>query len=237
MQAMRLSGPYILAKKGRAKLLRDASNPNISLRVIVTQANMLDSLMDYITDHDKQPSIKLDTSNLEFTKGAIDSEIEQPYPVLKHEPEILREQEIADKSYMPITSEVTEYAFEVEPDTDCDGDILSSSTSDESIDDSSDECKTFNVDRASACVMEKRSHIYTIVEEDLSMDCPSLETDIMVDNFMRWFLQKHLISFHTFKRAWGHGITPQFDELVTSNASDTFIIPDNTVVHYFRHDR
>lgn len=187
MQAMRLSGPHILAKKGRAKLLRDASNPNIGLRIIVTQANMLDRLMDHITNHDKQLRIKLDTSNLELTKEAIDSGIEQLYPVLKHEPEILREQEIADKSYMPITSEVTECAFEVEPDTECDDDILSSSTSDESTDESSDEYKTFDVDRASVYTMEKHSpKIYTIVEEELCLDGPTRdEADIMVDNFMR----------------------------------------------------
>lgn len=195
MQAMRLSGSYNLAKKGRAKLLRDASNPNISLRVIVTQANMLDSLMDYISNHDKQPSIKLDTSNPEST--AIDSDIEQPYPVLKHEPEILREQEIADTSYMPITSEVTEYAFKVEPDTDCEGDISSSSTSDESLDDNSDECKISDVDRASVYVKKTCSpKIYTIVEEEPSLDGPTLEeADIIVDNFMRWFLPKQSLHF------------------------------------------
>lgn len=45
---MSFAQSYILASKVRTKLTREASNPKSSLRVLVTQANMLDNLMDHI---------------------------------------------------------------------------------------------------------------------------------------------------------------------------------------------
>ncbi|CAH6721572.1 hypothetical protein CLIB1444_06S05226 [[Candida] jaroonii] len=45
---MSLSETYLLASKVRSKLTKDAANAKISLRNLVTQANMLDNLMDHI---------------------------------------------------------------------------------------------------------------------------------------------------------------------------------------------
>lgn len=45
---MSRTGSYFLARKVQQKLLRDASNPNINLRVIVTQTNMLCNLVSVI---------------------------------------------------------------------------------------------------------------------------------------------------------------------------------------------
>lgn len=47
---MSFAQTYILALKVRTKLVSDASGPNTSLRRLVVQANMLDSLMELISD-------------------------------------------------------------------------------------------------------------------------------------------------------------------------------------------
>lgn len=48
---MSLSETYSLASRVRAKLNREAANPRASLHNLVTQANMLDNIMDHI-DHE-----------------------------------------------------------------------------------------------------------------------------------------------------------------------------------------
>ncbi|CAK9442245.1 uncharacterized protein LODBEIA_P59880 [Lodderomyces beijingensis] len=47
---MSFAQTYILASKVRAKLTKEAASPKASLRNLVTQANMLDNLMDYISE-------------------------------------------------------------------------------------------------------------------------------------------------------------------------------------------
>ncbi|CAL1199816.1 unnamed protein product [Candida parapsilosis] len=47
---MSFAQTYILASKVRSKLTKEAASPKSSLRNLVVQANMLDNLMDYITE-------------------------------------------------------------------------------------------------------------------------------------------------------------------------------------------
>lgn len=54
---------YILASKVRSKLTKEAQNPNSSLRVLVTQANMLDNLMDHINSETEKRTA---TSKVQF---------------------------------------------------------------------------------------------------------------------------------------------------------------------------
>lgn len=56
--AMSLSQSYALASKVRSKLTKDAQDPKSSLRSLVVQANMLDSLLDHISEESKNRAAK-----------------------------------------------------------------------------------------------------------------------------------------------------------------------------------
>lgn len=71
---MSLSETYLLASKVRSKLTKDAANAKISLRNLVTQANMLDNLMDHIqVENEKRLSnlnkVKFDLSSNKPTRS------------------------------------------------------------------------------------------------------------------------------------------------------------------------
>ena len=55
---MSLAQSYALASKVRSKLTRDAQDPKSSLRSLVVQANMLDSLLDHISEESKNRAAK-----------------------------------------------------------------------------------------------------------------------------------------------------------------------------------
>lgn len=55
---MSLAQSYALASKVRSKLTRDALDPKSSLRSLVVQANMLDSLLDHISEESKNRAAK-----------------------------------------------------------------------------------------------------------------------------------------------------------------------------------
>lgn len=57
---------YYLASKVRSKLTKDAANPNVSLRNLVTQANMLDELMDSISNESSKRLDKLNNNKVTF---------------------------------------------------------------------------------------------------------------------------------------------------------------------------
>lgn len=57
---------YYLASKVRSKLTKDAANPNVSLRNLVTQANMLDELMDSISNESSKRLDNLNNSKVTF---------------------------------------------------------------------------------------------------------------------------------------------------------------------------
>ncbi|KAK6205305.1 uncharacterized protein RJT21DRAFT_117776 [Scheffersomyces amazonensis] len=63
MSNLSFAQTYILASKVRSKLTKEAANPKSSLRNLVTQANMLDNLMDYITEETEKRS---KTSTVKF---------------------------------------------------------------------------------------------------------------------------------------------------------------------------
>ncbi|KAK6454231.1 uncharacterized protein RJT20DRAFT_130268 [Scheffersomyces xylosifermentans] len=56
MSELSFAQTYILASKVRSKLTKEASNPKSSLRNLVVQANMLDNLMDYISEETEKRS-------------------------------------------------------------------------------------------------------------------------------------------------------------------------------------
>ncbi|KAK6464313.1 hypothetical protein DFJ63DRAFT_333885 [Scheffersomyces coipomensis] len=66
MSTLTFAQSYILASKVRSKLTKEAANPKSSLRNLVIQANMLDNLMDYITEEtekrSKTSTVKFDVS-------------------------------------------------------------------------------------------------------------------------------------------------------------------------------
>ncbi|ABN65042.1 hypothetical protein PICST_29941 [Scheffersomyces stipitis CBS 6054] len=66
MPEMSFAQSYILASKVRTKLTKEAANPKSSLRNLVVQANMLDNLMDFISEETEKRSkptqVKFDLS-------------------------------------------------------------------------------------------------------------------------------------------------------------------------------
>ncbi|ODV79729.1 uncharacterized protein CANTADRAFT_211635 [Suhomyces tanzawaensis NRRL Y-17324] len=57
MSNMSFAQSYILASKVRTKLTKEAANPRSSLRNLVMQANMLDNIMDHISEETHKRSI------------------------------------------------------------------------------------------------------------------------------------------------------------------------------------
>ncbi|EMG47662.1 hypothetical protein SBY92_004643 [Candida maltosa Xu316] len=53
-QQLSFAQTYLLASKVRSKLTKEAQSPKSSLRNLVVQANMLDNIMDYISDETKR---------------------------------------------------------------------------------------------------------------------------------------------------------------------------------------
>ncbi|CAH2355739.1 hypothetical protein CLIB1423_32S00958 [[Candida] railenensis] len=73
--SMTFAQSYILASRVRSKLTKEASNPKSSLRVLVTQANMLDNLMDHIATETAKRNQKLRAVSMqEDNEEAIDSD-------------------------------------------------------------------------------------------------------------------------------------------------------------------
>lgn len=67
---MSFAETYLLASKVRTKLTKDATNPKISLRNLVTQANMLDNLMDHISKENEKRLNNLNKVKFELPKAA-----------------------------------------------------------------------------------------------------------------------------------------------------------------------
>lgn len=61
---MSFAQSYVLASKVRGKLTKDASNAQVPLRNLVLQANMLDNLMDHISNENNKRLEKL--NNVKF---------------------------------------------------------------------------------------------------------------------------------------------------------------------------
>lgn len=67
---MSFAQTYILASKVRFKLTREAQSPKSSLRNLVVQANMLDNIMDYISDETKRRTSEKLTSKTNTQKSS-----------------------------------------------------------------------------------------------------------------------------------------------------------------------
>lgn len=67
---MSFAQTYILASKVRFKLTREAQSPKSSLRNLVVQANMLDNIMDYISDETKRRTSEKLTSKTNTKKSS-----------------------------------------------------------------------------------------------------------------------------------------------------------------------
>lgn len=67
---MSFAQTYILASKVRSKLTREAQSPKSSLRNLVVQANMLDNIMDYISDETKRRTSEKLTSKTNTQKSS-----------------------------------------------------------------------------------------------------------------------------------------------------------------------
>lgn len=64
--SMSFAQSYVLASKVRSKLTKDASNANVPLRNLVVQANMLDNLMDHISNENNKRLEKLNQVKFEI---------------------------------------------------------------------------------------------------------------------------------------------------------------------------
>lgn len=82
---MSLAQSYVLASKVRSKLTRDASNPKTALRNLVVQANMLDNLMDHISDENAKRVSKLNQVKFEIPKRTSNLSHEYQTSVLAYE--------------------------------------------------------------------------------------------------------------------------------------------------------
>ncbi|EGW30058.1 uncharacterized protein SPAPADRAFT_63675 [Spathaspora passalidarum NRRL Y-27907] len=58
MSELSFAQTYILASKVRSKLTKEAASPKASLRHLVVQANMLDNIMDYISEETERRTIQ-----------------------------------------------------------------------------------------------------------------------------------------------------------------------------------
>lgn len=67
---MSFAQTYILASKVRSKLTREAQSPKSSLRNLVVQANMLNNIMDYISDETKRRTSEKLTSKTNTQKSS-----------------------------------------------------------------------------------------------------------------------------------------------------------------------
>ncbi|KAI5949282.1 hypothetical protein KGF54_005517 [Candida jiufengensis] len=77
-QTMSFAQTYILASKVRSKLTREASSPKSSLRNLVTQANMLDNLMDYISEETEKRNQDKHYNNQKEIKFNVPSKQKKP---------------------------------------------------------------------------------------------------------------------------------------------------------------
>ncbi|EGV61185.1 hypothetical protein PSN45_001695 [Yamadazyma tenuis] len=75
---MSFAQTYVLASKVRGKLTKDASNPKVSLRSLVVQANMLDNLMDHIASENSKRLDKLNRVKFELPKTQRQSDTSSP---------------------------------------------------------------------------------------------------------------------------------------------------------------
>lgn len=105
-KTMSFAQTYIFAATIRNKLTKQASNPNSSLRVLVTQANMLDNVMDHLSEETEKRVSKNASSTADDHKH-----------VSFQLPERKREQ--------GISTNVTEYELVSESESDSDSDSYS----------------------------------------------------------------------------------------------------------------
>lgn len=135
---MTFAQSYILASRVRSKLTKEASNPKSSLRVLVTQANMLDNLMDHIASETAKRNQKLRTVTMhEDNEEAIDSDSDsedEEEDDEEEEFEVGRSRRVSfdlsvSRGHQLHTS-VAEYEVESDSDSEDDSDFESDSDSD-----------------------------------------------------------------------------------------------------------
>lgn len=103
---MSFAQTYIFASTIRNKLTKQASNPNSSLRVLVTQANMLDNVMDHLAEE----TDKRVTRNMSFSTEDDHKHVSFQLPERKRQ---------------GASTNVTEYEVGSESDSDSDSDSYS----------------------------------------------------------------------------------------------------------------
>ena len=104
---MSFAQTYIFASTVRSKLTKQASNPNSSLRVLVTQANMLDNVMDHLAEETE----KSVTKNMSFSAEDDHKHVSFQLPERKR--------------HQGVSTNVTEYEVGSESDSDSDSDSYS----------------------------------------------------------------------------------------------------------------
>lgn len=114
---MSFAQTYIFASTVRNKLTKQASNPNSSLRVLVTQANMLDNIMDHLAE-------ETDKRVTKHISPSVESD--------KHVSFELPERKIQQG----VSTKVTEYEVGSDSDSDSDSDSYSDDDEDDSESDS-----------------------------------------------------------------------------------------------------
>lgn len=136
--SMTFAQSYILASRVRSKLTKEASNPKSSLRVLVTQANMLDNLMDHIATETAKRNQKLRAVSIqEDNEEAIDSDSESDSDSEDEEEEEFEVGQSRRVSFdlstprgRQLHTSVAEYEVESDSDSEDDSDFDSDSDSD-----------------------------------------------------------------------------------------------------------
>lgn len=124
--SMTFAQSYLLASKVRSKLTKEASSPKSSLRVLVTQANMLDNIMDHIAAESAKRK-QIHNVILEDTDEEEVDEVEGfSQPSLSRRVSF----DLSSSRESPSSTSVSEFEIEVESDSDSEFDSQSDSDSD-----------------------------------------------------------------------------------------------------------
>lgn len=111
---------YIFASTVRNKLTKQASNPNSSLRVLVTQANMLDNIMDHLAEETDKRVTKHMSSQVESDQKHVSFQLPER------------------KIQQGVSTKVTEYEVGSDSDSDSDSDSYSDDDDEDESDSDSD---------------------------------------------------------------------------------------------------
>ncbi|CCG24958.1 hypothetical protein CORT_0G02790 [Candida orthopsilosis Co 90-125] len=119
---MSFAQTYILASKVRSKLTKEAASPKSSLRNLVVQANMLDNLMDYITEETERRNNYNQEQHQGQQQDSDGKRVQFDIPSeVNHGKSGHSDEEVSNTGSLYKTS-ITEYELDSDSDSDSDSD-------------------------------------------------------------------------------------------------------------------